>query len=127
MIIKYHPKVLDEDIPSLDKAIAIRIKNAIEKRLMTEPLKYGDYLHGSLKGYRKYRVDDHRIVYRIAGNEIHILVIGKRKDDEVYGIANRRNHNQVMEKPTSWYPRATSKAKSARKNTLKQLRRSKLR
>jgi mRNA interferase RelE/StbE len=87
--IKYHPKVKSEDIPRLSSNIAVRIENAIKKRLIVNPIKYGLYLHGSLKGYRKLRVGGWRVIYRIVDNkEIRIIAIGNRKD--VYKFANIR-------------------------------------
>jgi len=44
----YHPKVLSEDIPRLNKNIAERIKKAIEQRLMAAPEKYGARLRKGL-------------------------------------------------------------------------------
>lgn len=81
MKIKYHPKVKNEDIPRLTSNIAARIENAIRNRLMVNPVKYGFYLRGSLKGYRKLRVGDWRIIYRIVDKEIRIVAIGNRKDE----------------------------------------------
>lgn len=81
MKIKYHPKVKNEDIPRLTSNIAARIENAIRNRLMVNPVKYGFYLRGSLKGYRKLRVGDWRIIYRIVDKEIRIIAIGNRKDE----------------------------------------------
>jgi len=86
--IRYHPKVKSEDIPRLSPDISTRIENAIRNRLIKNPIKYGLYLHGSLKGYRKLRVGDWRIIYRVMHNEIRILVIGNRKD--VYQNADLR-------------------------------------
>jgi len=86
--IRYHPKVKNEDIPRLSSNIAVRIENAIRNRLMVNPVKYGFYLRGSLKGYRKLRVRDWRIIYRIVGKEIRIIAMGNRKD--VYKITNIR-------------------------------------
>ena len=80
MKIKYHPKVKIEDIPRLSSNIAIRIENAIRNRLMVNPVKYGFFLRGSLRGYRKLRVGDWRIIYRIVDKEIRIIAIGNRKD-----------------------------------------------
>ena len=88
MNIKYHPKVKSEDILRLSSNIAVRIENAIKKRLIVNPIKYGFYLHGSLKGYRKLRVGDWRVIYRIVDKEIRIIAIGNRKD--VYKFANIR-------------------------------------
>jgi len=87
--VKYHPKVKSEDIPRLNSNMAIRIENAIKKRLIINPIKYGFYLHGSLKGYRKLRVGDWRVIYRVINDkEIRIIAIGNRKD--VYKFANIR-------------------------------------
>jgi mRNA interferase RelE/StbE len=86
--IKYHPKVKSEDIPRLSSNIAVRIENAIRNRLMVNPIKYAFYLRGTLSGYRKLRVGDWRIIYRIVDKEIRIIAIGNRKD--VYKFTNIR-------------------------------------
>ena len=84
MNIKYHPKVKSEDILRLSSNIAVRIENAIKKRLIVNPIKYGFYLHGSLKGYRKLRVGNWRVIYRIVDNkEIRIIAIGNRLGERV--------------------------------------------
>ena len=88
MKIKYHPKVKNEDIPRLSSNITARIENAIINRLMINPVKYGFYLRGSLRGYRKLRVGDWRIIYRIVDKEIRIIAIGNRK--VFYKFANIR-------------------------------------
>jgi len=82
--IKYHPKVKIEDIPRLSSNIAIRIENAIRNRLMVNPVKYGFFLRGSLRGYRKLRVGDWRIIYRIVDKEIRIIAIANRKDGYIF-------------------------------------------
>ncbi len=55
---------------------------AIEERLLKEPLKYGQPLKRSLRGYRKLRVGDYRIIFRVDKNAVVALKIGHRK--EVY-------------------------------------------
>jgi len=78
-IIRYHPAVRDKDVPKIDKAVRQRIKSAIELRLTTEPLKFGEPLRRTLKGYRKFRVGNYRIVYKIEKQYILILCIANRK------------------------------------------------
>ena len=90
MRIIYHPKVKTDDLPRLSPDMALRIRNAIEQRLMVDPIKFGFFLHGSLRGYRKLRVGDWRIVYRVVGQEVRIVAIGHRKDSIVYRIALSR-------------------------------------
>ena len=78
----YHPDVRKEDLPSIPSNIKERIKRAIEERLLKEPLKYGQPLKRSLKGYKKLRVGDYRIIFRVDKNAVIVLKIGHRK--EVY-------------------------------------------
>ena len=46
--------------------------------LPINPIKYGLYLHGCLKGYRKLRAADWRIIYKVIEEEIRIIAIGNR-------------------------------------------------
>ncbi len=45
-------------------------------------MRYGVPLRGTLKGYWKLRVDDYRVVFKIAGQEVWVLTILHRR--EVY-------------------------------------------
>ena len=86
--LRYHPEVKEKDIPKLNKNIKKRIRTAIEKRLLNSPEKYSEPLRRTLKGYRKLRVGDHRIVLKIQGIDILIMGICHRKD--VYIKMERR-------------------------------------
>ncbi|MBI2340941.1 MAG: type II toxin-antitoxin system RelE/ParE family toxin [Deltaproteobacteria bacterium] len=88
--ISYHPDVSRIDIKSIDKKMQRRIKTAIEMRLAADPWRFGAPLHRSLKGFRKLRVGDYRVIYDVAGEEVRIYVVGNRK--EVYGSAMREWH-----------------------------------
>jgi len=78
----YHPDVKKEDIPGIPKNLRERIRKAIEGRLLTNPEKYGQPLKRGLQGYRKLRVGDYRIIYKVNKENIAIFKIGHRK--EVY-------------------------------------------
>jgi len=84
----YHPLVKEMDLPKLNATMKKRIKAAVEKRLLTEPEKYSEPLRKTLKGYRKLRVGDYRIVLRVDKDLIYILGICHRKD--VYARVERR-------------------------------------
>ena len=84
----YHPDIKKEDLPKIPNNIRDRIKRAIEKRLLKEPLKYGEPLKRSLQGYRKLRVGDYRVIYKMEKENIIILKIGHRK--EVYDKVHMR-------------------------------------
>ncbi len=76
----YHPDVLKEDLRHIPANIKERIHKAIETRLCREPVLSGQPLRQSLKGHRKLRVGDWRVIYRIESDNIIILKIGNRKD-----------------------------------------------
>ena len=80
--IEYLESVVDEDIPRLPKSVRNLIKRAIEERLAIDPVGLGKPLRYSLKGHRRLRVGDYRIVYRIDQDEqlVTIVVIKHRKD-----------------------------------------------
>lgn len=86
--LRYHHEVKKSDLPKLNETIKRRIKNAIEKRLQFEPEKYSEPLRKTLKGYRKLRVGDYRIVLKIERKHIYILGICHRKD--IYERMERR-------------------------------------
>jgi len=75
----YSDQVISKDIPKLSKPIKSIIKNAIEKKLLVDPIKFGKPLRYSLKGCRALRVGDYRVIYQLAGNNINILIILHRK------------------------------------------------
>lgn len=79
----------DQDLKSIPAATKTRIARAIESRLTTDPARYGAPLAGTLRGYWKLRVGDHRVVFKVVGEEVLILAIVHRKD--VYDRAARRS------------------------------------
>ena len=78
----YHPDIAKEDIPSIPRNLKERIRKAIEQRLLLDPEKYGAPLKRGLQGYRKLRVGDYRIIYKVDKRNIKVFKIGHRK--EVY-------------------------------------------
>lgn len=84
----YHPAVLREDLPHIPSEQKQKIQSAIETRLLEDPIIAGKPLRQSLKGHRKLRVGDWRIIYRIDRKDIIILKIGHRR--EVYQRVARR-------------------------------------
>lgn len=89
--VRFHHDV-EQDLRQLGYAEARRVLKVIRERIAEgEPDKIGKPLRGALAGYRRIRTGDVRIVYRINGTEIIlILCVGARRDDEVYDSATRR-------------------------------------
>jgi len=86
--VEYRPEVHGEDFPKIPGNIHSRILRAIEKRLMTNPTRYGTRLRQSLMGLWKLRVGDYRVVFEIQGDTVTVWAIRHRK--EVYEEAQRR-------------------------------------
>ena len=82
--IEYESSVVEEDIPALPKAIHGRIRKAIEEKLVNAPVSFGKPLQYSMKGLRRLRVGNYRIIFAIeeAQKTVVILKIGHRR--EVY-------------------------------------------
>jgi len=62
-------------LPAVDKR---RIRQAIEGKLQSDPITFGKPLRKSLFGCRALRIGAYRIIYRIHGNCVDILLFGHR-------------------------------------------------
>ena len=86
--IVYHHLVVRDDIPKLSHEWKEKVRQAIEERLTTHPDLYGKPLRRSLKGYRKFRVGDYRVIFRIEKQVVKILIIQHRST--VYNEIEKR-------------------------------------
>ncbi|MDO8593365.1 MAG: type II toxin-antitoxin system RelE/ParE family toxin [bacterium] len=84
----YQLAVTQEDIPRITEPWREKIKSAIEDKLTRHPDVYGKPLRRSLRGYRKLRVGDYRVVFRIEIALVKIFAIAHRS--VVYKIMERR-------------------------------------
>ena len=82
--IDYLDTVVKDDIPNLSHAIRPAIKRAIETRLTIDPIGYGKPLRYSLKGHRRLRVGDYRIVYRIDIQNHKVIIVAIKHRKEIY-------------------------------------------
>jgi len=86
--ILYHEDVVADDIPKLSKEWRVKIENAIAEKLTTHPEVFGKPLRSSLKGYRKLRVGDYRVIFRIEENTVKVFAIMHRS--VVYDLLQKR-------------------------------------
>lgn len=57
---------------------------------MREPYPHdAKHIHGH-PGYRRVDVGEYRIIYAVEADTVKVAVIGKRNDDEVYRIFDRK-------------------------------------
>jgi mRNA interferase RelE/StbE len=80
--VEYLESVVEHDIPTLTPPVQKRIRKEIERKLATNPIEFGKPLQYSLKGCRRLRVGDYRVVYVVKGDCVIIVKIGHRR--EVY-------------------------------------------
>ena len=85
--LRYHPRIAD-DLKRLTPAVRARIGRAIAERLREAPERFSVPLTGSLRGHRKLRVGDYRVVFRIDREHVDVLAVAHRRD--VYERAARR-------------------------------------
>ncbi|MBI4231277.1 MAG: type II toxin-antitoxin system RelE/ParE family toxin [Planctomycetes bacterium] len=88
----FHPKVLEKDLPRIPRAEQEKIVRAIERRLGLAPESYGKPLRPPLSAFRRLRVGDYRVIYRVERSRVivQVLCVGIRRDAEVYAEAARR-------------------------------------
>ena len=92
--IEFHPLV-KKDLKRVDAPSARRILLEIHEKLCEgSPELVGKSLTGELVGYRRLRVGNYRVVYRVNKNkiEIYVLAIGIRRDSEIYDLAVKRSN-----------------------------------
>jgi mRNA interferase RelE/StbE len=80
--IRYHDRVTSDDLPNLPSAMRSRVRAAIEQGLMVDPISFGKPLRYALRGHRRLRVGDWRIVYRVdvAQRVVFVVAIDHGKD-----------------------------------------------
>lgn len=90
--VNYHPEV-EKDLLRLGRTEARAILKVIEERIVEgEPDKLGKPLAGQLSGCRRIRTGQTRIVYRVDGDRIEVLIIavGMPRDNQIYDAASSR-------------------------------------
>ena len=82
--IRYLEEAVNKDIPNLPSSAKTLIQRAIEERLTVDPIGFGKPLRYSLKGHRRLRVSDYRIVYRIEAKTNTVLIVAIKHRKDVY-------------------------------------------
>ena len=79
-----YKKSVKKDLQSISEDIQKFIKQAIENKLMIDPLHFGKPLRKNLMGLMRLRVRDYRIIYSINKKTVivYVIKIGHRR--EVY-------------------------------------------
>ena len=65
----------NKDYEKLSHEIREVIRKAIEKKLTVNPVAFGKPLKYSLKGYRRLRVGDYRVIYKIDEDKVIVIIV----------------------------------------------------
>lgn len=76
--VEYSGLLNPKEVARFPKVDLRRIKKAIEDKLTTRPEVFGKPLRFSLKGHRSLRVGEYRVVFRIDGAIVKVLLIAHR-------------------------------------------------
>lgn len=86
--VKYHRFVLEKDALALSHSVQVKIEKVIREKIQVQPERFGKPLRKSLKGSRRLRVGDYRIIYRVLEGTVFVWAIGHRST--IYRIALNR-------------------------------------
>lgn len=91
--ISYALGVYQNDLPSLGDVEKERIRIAIETKLQVAPDRFGKPLRSPLAGYWSLHIGSYRIVYRISGKTVFVMVIFHRSFgyNKLASIISRRS------------------------------------
>ncbi len=81
--IEYVDTVVD-DLSQISKTQKQQIQKAIEFKLALNPIEFGKPLRYSLKGLRRLRVGEYRIIYQIEESKKTVLIVKIGHRREVY-------------------------------------------
>ena len=76
--IQYSTLLNPKEVAALPKTALRRIRRAIEEKLTKHPEVCGKPLRRSLRGYRRLRVGDYRVIFRIENTTVKIFLIAHR-------------------------------------------------
>ena len=73
---------VQKDLKQISKPDKERIRMAIEQKLTSSPIEFGKPLQYSLKGLRRLRVGDYRLIFQIelAKRIVLVVKIGHRRE-----------------------------------------------
>ena len=76
-------------LDKLDRNARLRILRAIEEKLFSDPVRHSRLLGGKLKGIRRLRVGDYRVLFTIDNERIVVMIIAIGHRKTVYDYAQR--------------------------------------
>lgn len=76
----------NKDYERIPPAIREIIRKAIEKKLTVDPVNFGKPLRYSLKGYRRLRVGEYRVIYKIDEDKVIVIIVDIDHRKDIYEL-----------------------------------------
>jgi mRNA interferase RelE/StbE len=73
-----------KDYDKIPHAIREIIRKAIEKKLTVDSMSFGKPLKYSLKGYRRLRVGEYRVIYKVDEDRVIVVIVDIDRRKDVY-------------------------------------------
>ena len=73
-----------EDLKRLDSKTAKKIIVKVKSYLTQDPIKLGTHLKGSLKGFRRCRIGEYRIIYVLDHEKKDVIILKIDHRKEIY-------------------------------------------
>ena len=74
----------NKDYEKIPPPIREIIRKAIEKKLTIAPINFGKPLRYSLKGYRRLRIGEYRVIYKIDEDKVIVIIVDIDHRKDVY-------------------------------------------
>ncbi|MFQ6041288.1 MAG: type II toxin-antitoxin system RelE/ParE family toxin [Candidatus Poribacteria bacterium] len=89
----YEDDVIEKDFAKLDGFNRQRIIKEVGEKLSVAPNQFGKPLRKKLKGYRRLRIGDYRIIYRVDRKKAVVLVVMViHRKSQYKGLERRIEH-----------------------------------
>ncbi|HEU0053559.1 MAG TPA: type II toxin-antitoxin system RelE/ParE family toxin [Longimicrobium sp.] len=93
-----------KELKKLGPSASSSIIAQIRKKLVVDPVAYGEELHGELKGFFKLRVSGYRVVYQVLQQRVIVVVlaVGKRNEGNVDNIYDWLSESLLKGRLDAW-------------------------
>ncbi len=76
----YGDLINSKNLKKFSPQVLKKIKQSIDAKLTTQPELFGKPLRKSLRGFRRMRISDFRVIFKIEKKVVKIVFIGKKPD-----------------------------------------------
>jgi mRNA interferase RelE/StbE len=79
-----YDEAIEEKLRNFSKPMREIIRKAVEKKLTLDPVAFGKPLKHTLKGFRRLKVGDYRVIYKIIEDKVIVFIIDVDHRKDIY-------------------------------------------